>query len=233
MIRIILLNLLLVSFLFPQDSSSFRIGIKGGINFSDITGAEYRNSSNLNNNHSKFGFNLGIIADNKIDSMFTVQFELLYNLTGSKWGQPLIKIGYVGIGYDGNYAIYELKYFTISVLGKFKSRIGNLIKDFDFVLGGSYSHNLSARQKWIVEINGDYDFETGPSDIRSQINQNEFGIVYGIKFPFANRKYYLSILFYNAITTLYSRPIPLYKDDFTEKLEMRNNTLSICFDLFF
>ena len=80
---------------------------------------------------------------------------------------------------------------------------------------------------------GDYDFETGPSDIRSQINQHEFGIVYGIKFPFANRKYYLSILFYNALTTLYSRTIPLYKDDFTNKLEMRNNNLSICFDLFF
>jgi len=225
---VITLILVLVNIVFPQDSSPFRIGIKGGLNFSTITGAERRYTGNLSENQNKLGYNLGIITDKKIDSMFAVQFEVLYNNTGSKWGQPLI-----GLGYDGDYAIYELKYLTVSAIGKFKSRIGDLIKDFDFVLGASYSYNLSARQKWVVEIYGDYNFETGPSDIRSQINQHEFGIVYGIKFPIAKRKYYLSILFYNALTTLYSRTIPLYKDDFTNKLEMRNNNLSICFDLFF
>ena len=229
MIRIILLNLLIVSFLFPQDSSSFRICIKGGVNFSYITGAEKGYSDNhLNEDYSKIGFNFGVIADNKLDSMFTYQIELLYNLTGSKWGQPLI-----GIGYDGNYAIYELKYLTLSAVGKFKSRIGDLIKDFDFVLGVAYSYNIGAKQKWVVEISGDYELDLGPSDIRPKINLHEFGIVYGIKFPFKNRKYFLSVLFYNALTTLYSRPIPIYRDDFTNKLEMRNNSLSICFDLFF
>ena len=144
--------------------------------------------------------------------MFAYQFELLYNLTGSKWGQPLL-----GLGYDGDYVIYELRYLTLSVVGKLKSRIGNLIKDFDFVLGAAYSYNISAKQTWIIETSGESEREIGSSNIRSKINLHEFGIVYGIKFPIKNRVYYLSILFYNVITPLYSLHIPDNTYDFTSK----------------
>jgi len=226
--HILILNLFFFSFLFAQDSSSFRIGIKGGANFSHITGAEIRDGGNLNEHQRKFGFNFGIIADKNIDPMFAFQFEFLYNLTGSKWGQPLIPIAY-----EGDYVIYELQYLTLSVVGKLKSRIGDILKDFDFVIGAAYSYNISAKQKWFIESSGESERETGPYNIRPKINLHEFGIVYGIKFPIKNRKYYLSVLFYNALTSLYSVSINDYTYDFANKLEMKNKSLSICFDFFF
>jgi hypothetical protein len=147
---------------------------------------------------------------------------------GSKWGQPLI-----GMFYDGDYTIYNFKYVTISGVVKLKSRIGNLLKDFDFVIGMAYSFNISAKQKWVVDTSGDDQLEVGPSDIRNTINRHEIGIVYGIKIPFKDRKYYLSLLFYNALTSVYSSSYPEYIDDYRNKTKMRNNSISIGFDIFF
>ncbi len=230
MIRTVIINLIIIASLFSQDTSSVRIGFKGGLNFSFIPTLNNQHSGfgSLNNANRKLGFNLGVILDRETNSPTAYQVELFYNETGSKWGQPLI--GFL-IPYDGDYVIYELKYITISAYFKLKSRIGNLIKDFDFVIGASYSYNISTRQEWVVEYSN-YDFIVGPPDIQSEINRHEFGIVYGIKFPFKNRHFYLSFLFYNALTTLYPDTYSQYKDDFKYKYKMRNNTFSICFDVF-
>ena len=223
MIRSLLINIVVVVSLFSQDSSSINIGFKGGLNFSYISGAHYDYSGNLNDNNFKFGFNFGVILDKKTKNPTSFQLELIYNKTGSKWGQPLI-----GFGYDGDYVIYELQYLTISTYFKLKSRIGNLFKDFDFALGVSYSYNISATQNWVLENS---DFE-GPSNIRDELNKHEIGIVYGVKFPFKNRNYYLNFMFYHALTTLYPDSYIGYMGDFGKKNQMRNNTFSISFDAF-
>ena len=222
MLRSVLINIAIVASLVAQDSSYISVGLKGGFNFSYISGSQHNYDGSLNDENPKFGFTYGIILDKKTKNLTSFQFELIYSETGSKWSQGLIP------GPSGNYVIYELKYLTISTYFKLKSRIGNLIKDFDFALGGSYSYNLSASQKWVLENS---NFE-GPSNIRDEIYKHEFGIVYGIKFPFKNRKHYLSFMFYLAITTLYPEPSGAYMWDFSNKGHMRNNTFSISFDFF-
>ena len=226
MIRAVFLNLFLLSLLFSQNTSDLKLGIKIGLNFSNISGAKRNYSGNLSDPHIKLGSNFGIILNKAIDNTNSFQFEMLYNDVGSEWGRP-----FFNLGYDGDYAIYELKYFSFFGYFKLKSKIGNLIKDFDFIIGAAYSYNFSAKQKWIVEVY-DYDFETGPKDIRSEINHHEIGYIYGLKIPFKNRRLYLSLLFYNSISSLYSDSHTVYKDDFYNKEAMHNHTISLCFDYF-
>ena len=226
MIRILLINSIISVMLFAQDTTSMNFGFKGGFNLSYISGNN-ENSGKLNEDHSKLGYNFGIILDKRYSAESAFQVELLYSNIGSKWGKPFFSLK----AYDGNYVIYELQYISLSAYLKLKSKIGKLFKDFDFVIGASYSYNLKARQKWIVEYY-DYDFDSGPSDIRNDINHHEIGLIGGVKFPFGNRKYYLNILFYHAISTLYKEKYKYYKDDFNTKENMRNNTFSISMDVF-
>jgi hypothetical protein len=226
MLRILLINLAIVISLLAQDSSSVNFGLKGGLNLSYITGGNNLHFGGLKENHSKFGFNFGLILEKRFIDPSSIQVEFLYNNTGSKWGQP-----FIALGYYGDYVIYELRYISLSVYYKLKSKIGNLLKDFDFVMGVSYSYNISATQKWVVEY-CDYEFDAGPSNIRNEINHHEIGLGLGVKFPFSNRKYYLNFLFYHALSPLYPDTYERYKDDFNNKQDMRNNTLSICFDMF-
>lgn len=226
MIRVLFFNLFLFGLLFSQNFADIKLGIKVGLNFSDISGAQRVYSSKLSEPHKKLGGNFGIILNKPIDNTISLQLEMLYNEVGTKWGQP-----FFGLGYDGDYAIYNLKYFSFFGYYKLKSKIGNLIKDFDFVIGAAYSYNISAKQKWTVEVY-DYNFETGPKDIRSEINQHELGYVYGLKIPFKERRFYLSLLFYNSISTLYPDSYTVYKDDYYNKEEMRNHTISLSFDYF-
>ncbi len=227
MIRILVINLIISTILFAQDTMSLNIGLKGGLNFSYISGNNGF-SGHLNEYHSKQGYNFGIILDKRYSSESAFQIELLYNDTGSKWGQPF----WLLTAYDGDYVIYELQYISLSAYVKLKSNIGTLFKDFDFIIGALYSYNLKARQKWVIEYY-DYEFDSGPSDIRNEINKSEFGFVYGVKFPFKNRKYYLNFLFYHAVSPLYKERYTFYKDDFNEKQDFKNNTFSISMDVFF
>lgn len=224
MLRTILFILILFNSLISQDSKEYSFGLKFGFNFSHITGGY--SYGKLNNAHKKPGINFGFIFHKRINELTSLQAEILYNEMGSKWGQPLICSVY-----DSDYAIYKFKYITIPVYYKCKSKIGNLIKDFDFVIGACYSYNFMAKQTWVVEVY-DYTLDVGPSDIRNEINIHEIGIIYGIKIPFKNRKYYLNFLFYNAISKIYHSTYKGYVNDFMDKNEFRNNTFSISFDYF-
>lgn len=119
------------------------------------------NYGSLSQEEKKAGGRLGFIFSQQLDEINTLQLDLLYEEKGSAWGSP-----FYSIGYDGDYAFYNLTYLSTSLYFKMKSRIDTLLKDFDFMIGGAWPHNLYARQKWVIEdaING---FETGPDDIRA------------------------------------------------------------------
>lgn len=83
-LKIIIALLLLVSisqFTFAQgssDSSNFKFGIKGGVNFSNLY------TQNVESNNVLTGFNLGIFAKLPITSSFAIQPELLYTTKGAQ-----------------------------------------------------------------------------------------------------------------------------------------------------
>jgi hypothetical protein len=222
--RIIFLNIIIISSLYSQDSTSYNLGIKIGINLSYITGALHSQRVRLEKGYSKPGLCIGFIFDKKTNSPTSYQVELLYNKTGTMFGRGFIVFPPPG----GDNVVYNLKYITLAGYFKLKSKIGDLIKDFDFVIGGAYSYNFVATQEWYIE---NFTFK-GPKDIRNEINRHEVGIIYGIKFPFGNRKYYLNLLFYHGLTTLYPDSNTRPDGDFSSKRDMRNNTFSISFDAF-
>ena len=101
--------LICIVFIVPsmaQDDSTFFWGVKAGFTFSHIEGAGKRTAGKLNHPTKNTGIILGINFNRIINDRNTQQAELYFVHKGSKWGQPLI-----GLGYDGDYAIYNLEFF--------------------------------------------------------------------------------------------------------------------------
>ncbi len=219
--RTIVLILFLFAGLMAQKPSPYHWGIVMGFDFSTISGERCGCWKEV---HSRPGLRGGVFMEDRQSDLKTLHIGLLYNETGSKWGQPLF-----GLGYDGDYAIYSLTYISIPAYYKIKSHIGTL--KFDFIIGPMYSYNLSAKQEWVVEVDGPWDI--GPDNIRKEIKRHEFGILYGAALPIKAGKINLNFLFYKAITKLYSTPIKTYANDFQDKYYFRNNTFSLGMEYIF
>lgn len=223
--NILIFSLLLPGFLFAQDTSSVRFGLKTGANFAFISGAKRQHYSDLSESFRKWGYIFGVVADFKLKELSSIQLELLYNDAGSKWGMP-----YWPGPQGSESAVYDLHYISLIGYIKLKSNIGSFLKDFDFAFGIAYSYNIRARQEWFMDT---YSFYAGPMNIRGEINKHEFGIIYGIKIPYkSGSKLYLSLLFYNSLSNLYPWPYTKYEDDFYSKNNMKNNSFSVSFEYF-
>ncbi len=219
--KTLLIYFLFISALLGQDESKNMLGLSLGLSFSHIEGAEKRFAGNINEPTNNVGLTIGVnyrIYFNEINSQ---QFELYFMEKGSKWGQPLI-----GLGYDGNYAIYDLSFVGISILHKFNSRIGNLFKKFDFCFGAFYEYNVKAKQSWIVEIDSPTEFHA--KDFRDEINKHQFGFILGAKFPFFFESTRLSLLWHYSITELYNDQNVIYAEyDFEDKDGLTGRTFSL------
>ncbi len=224
--------LLPLQFLAAQNYSQhpFYFGLKIGGNFAHIVGAEQPNS-HFGEEHSKFGFALGGIFERNISKLISLEGELLYDSRGSKWGQQLI-----GLGDDGDYVIYNLKYISIPLYLKFSNDFGDFLDNFDFILGFNYSYNISAKQEVVIESDGTIPgYEYGPENIRDDINKNELGVLLGIKIPYnkKRRKIYINVQFYWALTNLYKSDAVIYPDGVQNLDKLKNRNLSISFEYFF
>ena len=216
----LLLIFVFTHFCFSQSLKDYRIGCKLGPNFSHIVRDE-SSRFRFNDPFIKLGITFGLVIDKTINENTSIQGEILYNQVGSRWGKSLF-------GGDLDYAIYNLEYISIPVYYKFKSRIGNLFTDFDFLLGISYSYNISAKQEVMIESNDELDY--GPDTIRDEINVHEFGILTGIKIPFYKQRIFISIQYYWAITDIYQNRTISYPDELQDKNDFKNRNLSITFD---
>ncbi|GEM_PF-3011337 len=230
MLRVLIIFLLSLQYLSGQNlfkQNTLRYGIKIGANFAHIVGAD--DDGMFTEEHSKFGPALGVTAEKELGRLLSLQGEILYNDVGSKWQQPLL-----GIGYDGNYAIYYLKYISVPLYLKIRNDLGAFLDNFELIAGAAYSYNISAKQKVVIESDG-YTPDYGPLNIRNDINRNEYGILFGINIPYnkKKRKINITVQFYWALTNLYKSDAKTYPEGLQNLGQLKNRNLSINFEYFF
>ncbi len=110
----------------PADSR-FRVGFKGGVNFSNL----YANE--VNDENSRFGFQGGIFLRTPISSIFSIQPELLYTQKGAK-------LNYTAV-VNGNRANQiNLHYMELPVLFRI-----NPTETFNFHVGPYGGYLMDAR----------------------------------------------------------------------------------------
>lgn len=101
-----------------SDSSKLKIGLKGGVNFSNL------NADSVDDNNVLTGFNLGVFARLPITQTFAIQPELLYTTKGAE-------LQYNNAFVNGT-STFKLNYLELPVL-----LVINLSENFS-VHGGPY-----------------------------------------------------------------------------------------------
>ena len=227
--KIIMLVLAAILFASAQDSTGYRFGVAMGVNFSKIFTSD-ESVSRIWPPTYKAGYTVGVIMEKQINRRTSFQFELLYREAGSKWGQPLF-----GLGYDGDYAIYKLRYISLPFYYKLKSNIGTLLKNFDFCIGLVYSYNIFAEKQFVEEFDPppgeDGTYNPGPSNIRDEINLHEFGLTVGVKIPIG-ADWSVSVTYYRALNELYKDKTIIYPDDLNNKDTFVNSNFSVSVEYF-
>jgi hypothetical protein len=103
---LLIIGLIIFTFTTVNAQKGVDFGLKGGINFSNMT------SDNFAENDSKTGFHIGLISEIPLGDKFSVQPEILYSSQGTK--AKLLMLG--GSPSPGE---YTLDYIQIPVLAKF------------------------------------------------------------------------------------------------------------------
>lgn len=142
---------LLILFGFSQVSnaqeSNLKFGVKGGVNFSNIS------TDNAQDNKMLTGVNLGLFAKLPITSSIAIQPEIYFTTKGSK-------LTYNNVFVDGT-ANFDLNYIEIPVL-----LVLNITENFNVHVGPYASYLVSSKVKNASDVSF-YNFE-------SNINSNDF-----------------------------------------------------------
>jgi len=147
-----------------ESSMSPKIGIKGGVNFSNFF------IDDVQDNNVKTGLNLGLFAKLPVSKGVSIQPELLYSSKGAKvsYNNPLL---------GGEYR-FNMNYLELPVLAVF-----NLGKNFNIHAGGYAAYLTSANIK--AEDNGSSNEELVSFD-EKQFNRFDYGLVGGLGFDIKN-----------------------------------------------
>lgn len=134
----------------------WNFGVKGGVNFTNMT------SDGFEDNNSRTGFHLGVLAEIPVSDRFSVQPEVLYSTHGTEEE---------GSNYTNE---YKLDYIQVPVIAKFY-----LIDGLALEAGPSFN----------FLVQEEYDFESGVLDIESDTDYAstfEFGGALGASYKFNN-----------------------------------------------
>ncbi|MBA9076211.1 MULTISPECIES: porin family protein [Rufibacter] len=178
-----------------QAQSSF--GIKGGVNYSNLSG-DLKEESRFNN---KLGFHAGLYLNAPIvGDFFSIQPEVLYSNKGFKYDDKVIATPLGETRYEGS---ANFNYIDIPVLARVKA--GPLF----FEAGPQASYLLSINDKTKKYIDG--ELVTSETSTKSKDNYSDFEIGYAAGVGFATSGGITLGLRYNGAFT-----------DFTEKVNMNN-----------
>lgn len=142
-----------------QESSSPRMGIKGGLNVSNL------HMDDVTDKNPRFGINLGIYGQVFSNDVFAVQPELLFSMKGTH-------NEYDGIA-DGKLK-FNLNYLDLPVLAVFK-------------LGESAEIHAGAYASYLLHANVSYegDLGSGSEDLdRDHFKSFDYGLVGGFGLNF-------------------------------------------------
>ena len=159
---VLLLTTLLISAnVFSQSS---RIGVKAGLNMSNMT-VEGNNDQNL-----KFGLNAGLLGKFMLTETFALQPELLYSSKGFKnnFDESLFA--------DGE-AKFNLNYIDIPV-----KLVYYLAEDFSFQFGPYVGYLLGANVSTDAEVLDFYNIDSVDELDRDRFNALDYGLIGGLEF---------------------------------------------------
>lgn len=144
---------------FSQEKNDFKIGIKAGVNFSNI------NADNTSENKTLVGANFGVFAKFPITSSFAIQPEMYFTTKGSE-------LTYQSVFVDGT-AQFDLNYIEIPVLAVLK-----ITNKFNVQVGPYASYLVSANVKNVSDVN--YNFENNIDS--GDFTKFDTGVAAGIEF---------------------------------------------------
>jgi len=180
-----ILTLVLFFAFFSAEAQVVKVGLKGGINTSNII-------SNIDNTQLTLGFQAGGMISFDFIPKVTIQPEILYSLQGT---------GFDTDSDDFTYR-WDLHYLQVPVLAKIYLTDNLNIQvgpSFNFLLGASSAGNLDSGFDFLDDLIG--DFTTG--DINDSFSNADIAAILGIgydinKFTIALR-YNLSLTNINDI----------------------------------
>ena len=146
-----------------QESWSF--GVKGGVNFSTVTG-DYFSDPN-----SRTAFNLGVLAEIPVADRISIQPEVLY----SAQGYDVASIDEDNAFDTDDNIEYQLDYIQVPLLAKIYVLDGLSVQ-----AGPSFNFNVNEEIDYTPTENG------GDIELEDQVNDFEFGGAAGLEYKFNN-----------------------------------------------
>ena len=154
----VILVLLFTSFFSNAQESNLKFGVKGGVNFSNLS------KDNAEDNKMLTGVNLGLFAKLPITNSIAIQPEIYFTTKGSK-------LTYNNVFVDGT-ANFDLNYIEVPIL-----LVLNVTDNFNVHIGPYASYLVSSKVKNVSDISF-YNFE---SNINSDdFNKFDTGIAAGV-----------------------------------------------------
>ncbi len=144
---VLLTSLSQLSFSQTSDSSKFKFGVKGGVNFSNLY------TQNVESNNVLTGFNAGVFAKLPITESLAIQPELLYTTKGAK-------LTYNNYFVNGT-AKFNLNYIELPVL-----LVINLTENFNIHVGPYVAY--------LVDSNAINDSQGTLFDIQSNLKNEDY-----------------------------------------------------------
>lgn len=135
---------------------SISFGVKGGVNFANITGDD------IDSPDSRTSFHVGVVAEFPLDPMFSIQAEALYSGQGFEYDYELP-------GSD-EHVEYQVDYLNIPVLAKIYAT-----KGLSFEVGPQFGFKINE------EIDSAPSDDEGDTDTDA-VESFDFGIAGGLTF---------------------------------------------------
>lgn len=135
---LLIISLTILTITSIKSQEKIQLGIKGGINFTNIT------SNDLYNKEYKTGFHVGALVEIPLGNKFSLQPEILYSTQGAEGKVPMLYDPFPGAPTPPPvFGEFKLDYIQIPVLAKIY-----LIKNFSLDIGPSF--NFLIKDKEII-----------------------------------------------------------------------------------
>ncbi|MFB3389006.1 porin family protein [Flavobacterium sp. LAR06] len=159
--KIIMTAAAVMAFAF-SNAQETKFGVKGGVNFANLTG-------DTEDASLKVGFHVGGFAEIKVSDKFSVQPELLYSTQGAKFDES-------GEGFDIENKL-NLSYLNIPVMAKFY-----VAEKFSLEAGPQIGFLLSAKAK--SEGTDEGITLSAEEDVKDSFESIDFGVNFGAGYDF-------------------------------------------------
>ncbi|MCP9200750.1 PorT family protein [Gramella sp. GC03-9] len=143
-----------------QAQEYWNFGVKGGVNFTNMT------SDGFEDNNSRTGFHIGLLAEIPVSDRFSIQPEALYSTQGTEATRV-----FFGDRITGE---YQLDYIQVPLIAKF------------YIIDGLA---LEAGPSFNFLVEEEYDFESNSINLETDselADTFEFGGAFGASYKFNN-----------------------------------------------